>query len=90
MTHNLTLLARLHEYQRWGRPVVLGVSRKGVIGTVIGRERHERMPGSLAVACFAIARQAAQVVRVHDVAAHRDAAVLWDAIQKFQAPTIQA
>lgn len=80
MPHNLTLLARLGEYQRFGRPVVLGVSRKGVIGTVVGRERSERLAGSLAVACFAVAANAAQVVRVHDVAAHRDAAVLWEAV----------
>ena len=80
MPHNLRLLAKLGDYQKFGRPVVLGVSGKGVIGTVVGRERHERMPGSLAVACFAVAAGAAQVVRVHDVAPHRDAAVLWEAI----------
>lgn len=80
MAHNLTLLANLREYQRFARPVVLGVSRKGVIGTLVGRDRMERMPGSLAVACFAVAANSAQVVRVHDVAAHRDAVVLWEAI----------
>jgi dihydropteroate synthase len=80
MAHNLTLLANLGEYRRFARPIVLGVSRKGVIGTLIGRDRSERMPGSLAVACFAIAANSAHVVRVHDVTAHRDAAVLWEAI----------
>ena len=78
MAHNLELLANLAEFRSLGRPVVLGVSRKGVIGTLIGRDRTERLAGSLAVACFAA--DAAQVWRVHDVAAHRDAAVLYEAI----------
>lgn len=79
-SHNFALLAHLVEFRRCGRPLVLGVSRKGVIGSVCGRPRDERMPGSLAVACFAIANGGAQIVRVHDVAPHRDAAVLWEAI----------
>lgn len=78
--HNFALLARLAEFRRFGRPLLLGVSRKGVIGSVCGRPRDGRMPGSLAVACFAIANGGAQIVRVHDVAPHRDAAVLWEAI----------
>jgi dihydropteroate synthase len=84
--HNMRLLADLSSFQRFGRPVCLGVSRKGVIGTVCGRERSERMPASLAVACFAIARGAAQVLRVHDVAPHRDAVVLYEAIDNPVSP----
>ena len=82
MDHNLALLANLAAFQPLGRPVVLGVSRKGVIGTLIGRERGDRLAGSLAVACFAA--DAAQVWRVHDVAAHRDAAVLFEAIARHR------
>jgi dihydropteroate synthase len=78
--HNMRLLADLPAFQHLGRPVCLGVSRKGVIGTVCGRPRSERMPASLAVACFAVARGAAQVLRTHDVAAHRDAMLLYEAI----------
>ena len=84
MSHNLTLLANLGRYQRLGRPVVLGVSRKGVIGTIIARERSERLAGSLAVGCFAVAEGAAQILRVHDVAAHRDAALLWEALAPYR------
>jgi dihydropteroate synthase len=80
--HNLALLARLGEYQRFGRPVCLGVSRKRFYGDVCGRETHDRLAGSLAVASFAVAAGAAQVIRVHDVAPHRDAALLWEAIRK--------
>jgi dihydropteroate synthase len=80
--HNLALLARLGAYQRFGRPVCLGVSRKRFYGDVCGRETHDRLAGSLAVASFAVAAGAAQVLRVHDMPAHRDAALLWEAIRK--------
>lgn len=76
MRHNLELLANLTAFRSLGRPIVLGVSRKGVIGTLIGRDRSERLAGSLAVACFSDA----DIWRVHDIAAHRDAAVLYEAI----------
>jgi dihydropteroate synthase len=56
------------------------VSRKGFIGQLTGRPRTERLAGTLAVNCFAVAAGAAQVLRVHDVAATRDAAVLYEAI----------
>jgi dihydropteroate synthase len=79
--HNLTLLARLGEFQRFGRPICLGVSRKRFYGDICGRETHDRLAGSLAVASFAVAAEAAQVLRVHDVPAHRDMALLWEAIR---------
>jgi dihydropteroate synthase len=82
LDHNLALLANLDVVARTGRPVCLGVSRKGFIGKVCGREMKERTAGSLAVACFAAARGAAHVLRVHDVAATRDAALLLDAIDR--------
>jgi dihydropteroate synthase len=82
LDHNLALLAHLDAVARLGRLVCLGVSRKGFIGTLCGRERDERLAGSLAVACFAAARATAHVLRVHDVAATRDAVVLLDAIDR--------
>ena len=87
MDHNLRLLANLDAFQKFGRPVCLGVSRKGVIGTLVGRDRGARMPGSLAVASFAAARGAAQILRVHDVAPTRDACVLWEAIAAHRTDT---
>ena len=80
LDHNLALLANLGAFARFGRPVCLGVSRKGFIGTLCNRAVAERGPGSLAVACFAAARGTAQVLRVHDVGPTRDAAVLLEAI----------
>src|SRR5262249_57101280 len=84
LEHNLELLANLGEFARFGRPLCLGVSRKGFIGAVCGRELAERMPGSLAVACFAAARGAAHVLRVHDVAPTHDAVLLLDAIDRHR------
>jgi len=71
--HTWQQLRHLADYQRFGLPVCLGVSRKGFIGLAIDRPRHQRAVGSVAVACHALANGAAQIVRVHDVAAHRDA-----------------
>jgi dihydropteroate synthase len=71
--HNLELLARLDTFQRLGRPLCLGVSRKGTIDKILGRPVEERLIGSLAIACHAAAREAVQIVRVHDVAETVDA-----------------
>jgi dihydropteroate synthase len=84
LDHNLTLLANLGAFTRFARPVCLGVSRKGFVGKLCDRGAGERMPGSLAVACFATARGEAHVLRVHDVAPTRDAAVLLDAIDRYR------
>lgn len=79
--HTLRQLAGLGEVSRFGRPVCLGVSRKGFLGIITGRSRQERMAASLSVACYAIATGSAHVVRVHDVAPTRDAVLIWQAIQ---------
>jgi dihydropteroate synthase len=80
--HNWTLLARLEELRRLGRPVCLGVSRKGFLGKLLGRSTAERLAGSLAVACHALGRRAAQLLRVHDVAPTRDAALVVAALAR--------
>jgi dihydropteroate synthase len=82
--HNLTLLARLEEFQKLNRPVLLGVSRKGFSGTVLGRSPSDRMAGSLAIVSYAIARGAVQIVRVHDVAQTRDAVTMCGKILEFR------
>jgi len=73
--HNLSLLSHLADFQRLGRPVCLGVSRKRFLSKLAGGDRleSERLAGSLAVACFAAITGAAQILRVHDVRATRDA-----------------
>jgi dihydropteroate synthase len=69
--HNWQLLAGLHDYRRFGRPMCLGVSRKGFLGK--DRESRDRMIAGLAVACHGIVNDAVQIVRTHDVKATRDA-----------------
>jgi dihydropteroate synthase len=82
--HNLQLLAHLQEFQRLGRPVCLGVSRKGIFGQLLGRPPEQRLAGSLAAVCHALAHNAAQIVRVHDVAETRDVVLCFQALQGIE------
>jgi dihydropteroate synthase len=82
LEHNLLLLGNLSRLRRAGRPVLLGVSRKGFLGQLLGRAVGERLAGSLACACAALADDSAQILRVHDVAATRDAVRTWLAIRE--------
>jgi len=79
--HSLELLRKLGEFQRFGRPVCLGVSRKGFIGEIVNRPRDQRVVGSVAVAFFAVTLGSAQIVRVHDVAEHRDSMRILEALR---------
>lgn len=78
--HSLKLIRHLADYQRFLRPVCLGVSRKGFIGRVLDRPTVERTIGSVAITCYAMRNRSAQIVRVHDVAAHRDAVKMMAAL----------
>jgi dihydropteroate synthase len=72
LEHNLTLLRRLGEIAAIGCPVLVGLSRKGMIGTITGRSAGARVAGSIAAAVIAVQR-GARIVRAHDVAATVDA-----------------
>jgi dihydropteroate synthase len=78
--HNLTLLARLEEFQKLGRPVCLAISRKGFIGRVLDRPVDQRLAGELGIIGFAMSRRAVQIVRSHDVQATKDAVTMFAAI----------
>ena len=82
LAHNLELLARLEEFQSLGRPVCLGVSRKGFLGKLLGRPVEGRLAGALAVVLHALGRGAVQVVRVHDVEPTRDAVTVFAALDE--------
>lgn len=71
LEHNLALMRALPEFVSLGCPVLVGVSRKSMIGHLLGRELEARLPGSLALAMMALER-GASILRVHDVAATRD------------------
>ena len=79
--HNLALLARLQEFRRFGRPVCLGVSRKGFLGRLLDRPVEGRLAASLAAICHAATKNAVQVVRVHDVQETCDALMVIAAIE---------
>ncbi len=76
---NLRLLRETRSLAELGAPVLVGVSRKSMIGQLTGRDLAGRLAGSLAGALAAVARGAA-IVRVHDVAATRDALTVWHAV----------
>lgn len=79
--HNLQLLEALDEFAVFGMPLLIGVSRKSLIGALTGRPVDGRLAGSLAAALAAVAR-GAKIVRVHDVPETRDALRVWQAIEE--------
>ncbi len=83
VAHNLQLLARLDRLTAEGLPLLVGLSRKSLIGRLTGREVHERMPASIALALLAVQR-GASIVRVHDVAATADALAMWTALDNVE------
>ncbi len=79
LQHNLALLRRLGGLVP-GVPLLAGLSRKTMIGTLTGREVGDRVFGSVAAALIA-AQHGAAILRVHDVAATRDALAVWQAVR---------
>src|SRR3546814_480974 len=74
------LLRGLERIQVRGLPVLLGLSRKSMIGHATGKPVHERVSGSIAGMLAGVAR-GAKIVRVHDVAASVDALEVWNAVE---------
>ncbi|MEQ4540118.1 MAG: dihydropteroate synthase [Billgrantia sp.] len=70
--HNLRLLNRMERLAALELPLLVGMSRKSMIGKVLGRPVEERLPGGLALASLAIER-GARILRVHDVGPAMDA-----------------
>ena len=82
LAHNLELLARLGEFGTLELPLLVGLSRKSMLGSVTGRPVEQRMPASVAAALMAVER-GARVVRVHDVGPTVDAVKLWCAVHGY-------
>lgn len=80
VAQNYQLLANLSAIVESGYPVVLGVSRKSMIGAVTEQPVDQRLSGSIAAA-LAGALRGARVLRVHDVRETRDALAVWDAVE---------
>jgi dihydropteroate synthase len=82
--HNLDLLARIAEFSSLGRPLLLGVSRKSFLGTLLGVEAERRLPGALACTVWA-AREGVRLFRTHDVGATVQALRMTEAIVAHEA-----
>lgn len=80
-SQSFELLAQLEKFQRWGRPVVLGPSRKSFIGSVTGRPADAREFGTAAAVSAAVLK-GAQIIRIHEAAAMRDAVRVAEAVKQ--------
>lgn len=80
LAHNLALLGRLEHIARAGYPLLVGLSRKSMLGAITARPAGERAVASATAALLAVQR-GARIVRVHDVAATVDALKVWQALQ---------
>jgi dihydropteroate synthase len=76
--HNLQLLRACGQFRRLGCPLLVGPSRKGFIAHVLGDKQVDRAAGTVGVV-LALAAQGVPVIRVHDVAAARQALLLFEA-----------
>lgn len=85
--HNLELLAGIPRLRELGRPVLIGHSRKRFVKRVLGRNIDERLFGTIGISLAAAVR-GAQVLRVHDVAASRDAWLAFQAVVRWPNVTL--
>ncbi|WP_148926757.1 dihydropteroate synthase [Stutzerimonas stutzeri] len=80
LAHNLSLFNRLEQLHTLGRPLLVGVSRKSMVGQALQRDVSHRLYGSLALAALAVAK-GANILRVHDVAETVDVVRMIAAVQ---------
>ena len=80
LEHNLELLANLGTLRELGLPILVGMSRKSMIGAITGRDADDRVHGSIAAAVIA-AMQGVDIVRVHDVAGTADGLRVCEAVK---------
>ena len=79
LEHNLQLLRALPRLRACGRPLLVGLSRKSMIGALTGRAVDDRLAGGLALAIWAV-QGGAKIVRTHDVGPTVDALATWSAV----------
>ncbi|WP_047393199.1 dihydropteroate synthase [Chitinibacter sp. ZOR0017] len=80
LAHNQALFRAMHNWQQWPYPLLIGVSRKRMLGELTGREVAERMVPSVVAAVLA-AQQGAKIIRVHDVSETVDALKIWQGLK---------
>lgn len=81
LEHNLDLLRRLDELVIPGLPLLVGLSRKSMLGMLTGRAAMDRVHAGIAAHVLAVMR-GARILRVHDVAATRDALAIVQAVEE--------
>lgn len=80
LQHNLLLMASLQQLQVLGVPMLVGISRKRMLGAVTGKPEKHREAAGIAGALFAI-QKGARIIRTHDVAGMVDAVKMWVAVE---------
>ncbi|KPW28057.1 Dihydropteroate synthase [Pseudomonas amygdali] len=80
LEHNLSLFKHMEALHALGQPLLVGVSRKSMIGAVLGRPVDQRLSGGLALAALAMTK-GARILRVHDVAETADVVRMIAAVQ---------
>nr|VFK30837.1 MAG: Dihydropteroate synthase [Candidatus Kentron sp. MB]VFK34382.1 MAG: Dihydropteroate synthase [Candidatus Kentron sp. MB]VFK76487.1 MAG: Dihydropteroate synthase [Candidatus Kentron sp. MB] len=86
LSHNLQLLAHLERLTDTGIPVLVGLSRKSMIGVLLDKPVSDRVFGSVAAALIA-ANKGAAILRVHDVGPTVEALTVWNAVRRFEGST---
>ncbi|MBL8398967.1 MAG: dihydropteroate synthase [Candidatus Accumulibacter sp.] len=79
LEHNLELFRAIEQFSRLDLPLLIGVSRKSMLGGITGRPVEQRLAASVSAALLA-AQRGARILRVHDVAETRDALAIWQAL----------
>jgi dihydropteroate synthase len=84
LDHNIEILSQLKVLQRWGGPVLIGASRKSIIGTILNNRPVEgRLAGTLALHYDALVR-GAKILRVHDIQEAKDTILVYNALRLSQ------
>ena len=83
LQHNLSLFKHMQSLHALGRPLLVGVSRKSMIGMALNRPVGERLYGGLALAALAVAK-GARILRVHDVAETVDVVRMIEAVESAE------
>lgn len=81
--HNVAILSHVQRFRDTGRPVCIGHSRKRFLKKLLGRPVDERVFATVGIS-VALAAQGTEIIRVHDVAATRDAILAWNAVARVQ------
>jgi len=80
LENNITLIKNLKHFSRFGCEILIGASRKSMIDRIISSTTEERLPGTLAIHLKAV-ENGASIIRCHDVAEHRQALAVYQALR---------